>query len=69
VAAVVDAIGFVDQFAEIGKPAIDAGEADVGDLVDLAELLGDQSSDSLAADLAVILPEDRVLHGVDQLGQ
>src|SRR6185295_2919282 len=55
VAAFEDRLELVQELRDVLELAVDAGEADVGDLVEVLELLHHQVADDRARHLAVVL--------------
>lgn len=52
---------FVNEVADVFEFAIDAGEADIGHLIQFAQLLHDEVAQILAVDFGVEVGEDLVL--------
>src|SRR5215470_4515260 len=65
-AGVHDSLGLLDEVANLLKLLVNTGEAEIRNLVELAQPRRNQRANNAALDLAVVAAEDFVLDLVDQ---
>ena len=65
----LDLFDLFEQVVDVADPHVDAGEADVGDLVEAFESLGDPPPDVDRGDLALAQAEQAFFHRIHELDQ